>query len=204
MSTNVSRLRLVDAPAAGTTGLYVYALPHYLRFPAQPCLGRTYFKVGRSGSDVIKRFTNQMSTTSIPEVPVLLRIYETESDDTSSIETAFHGELQQRGHRRQRVAPAGREWFLTTIDTLDDIAASFDLTVHVMCAVEDVQRELDNRDAIDARDATNTSSPRCPACFSIVHQPWTGRRRVWCSASCRTKGWKVRQKVEDGDDEAVG
>ncbi|MDO3012503.1 DNA adenine methylase [Mycobacteroides abscessus subsp. abscessus] len=48
---------------------------------------------------------------------------------------------------------------------------------------------------------------RCPGCLSIVRQPKRGRRRVWCSASCRTRGWQVRRDSEGvgvEDDEAVG
>lgn len=44
---------------------------------------------------------------------------------------------------------------------------------------------------------------RCPGCLSIVRQPKRGRRRVWCSASCRTRGWQVRRDVEE-DDEVAG
>ncbi|ANO02294.1 hypothetical protein BAB75_01710 [Mycobacteroides immunogenum] len=43
---------------------------------------------------------------------------------------------------------------------------------------------------------------RCPGCFAVLRQPKRGRRRVWCSASCRTRGWQVRRDVED--DEAAG
>lgn len=48
---------------------------------------------------------------------------------------------------------------------------------------------------------------RCPGCLSIVRQPKRGRRRVWCSASCRTRGWAARRDSEGvgvEDDEAVG
>lgn len=49
---------------------------------------------------------------------------------------------------------------------------------------------------------------RCPACYAIVRQPKTGRKRVWCSDSCKSRGWRVRREVEDDnpldDDEAAG
>ncbi|SKS21285.1 D12 class N6 adenine-specific DNA methyltransferase [Mycobacteroides abscessus subsp. abscessus] len=50
-------------------------------------------------------------------------------------------------------------------------------------------------------------STRCPGCLSIVRQPKRGRRRVWCSASCRTRGWAARRDSEGvvvEDDEATG
>ncbi len=58
----------------------------------------------------------------------------------------------------------------------------------------------------DASSGDETQT-RCPGCTSIIRQPRTGRRKTWCSASCRTRGWKVRRGAtgEDGDDaEAVG
>ncbi|SIG37952.1 D12 class N6 adenine-specific DNA methyltransferase [Mycobacteroides abscessus subsp. abscessus] len=48
---------------------------------------------------------------------------------------------------------------------------------------------------------------RCPGCLSIVRQPKRGRRRVWCSASCRTRGWAARHDSEGvgvEDDEVAG
>lgn len=40
------------AEARNETGIYVYALPHYLRYPFAPETGRTLLKVGRSDDDV--------------------------------------------------------------------------------------------------------------------------------------------------------
>ncbi|WP_307785768.1 DNA adenine methylase [Mycobacteroides abscessus] len=48
---------------------------------------------------------------------------------------------------------------------------------------------------------------RCPACLSIIRQPKTGRRKVWCSVACRSVGYRVRRGVEGEvveDDEVVG
>ncbi len=48
---------------------------------------------------------------------------------------------------------------------------------------------------------------RCPGCLAVLRQPKRGRRRVWCSASCRTRGWAIRRDVEDevvDDDEVAG
>lgn len=65
------------AEARNDTGVYVYALPHYLRYPVEPSTGRTLMKVGRSDSDVIRRIRNQTRTTALPEEPILPRIYRT-------------------------------------------------------------------------------------------------------------------------------
>lgn len=48
---------------------------------------------------------------------------------------------------------------------------------------------------------------RCPGCLTVLRQPKRGRRRVWCSASCRTRGWAARRGVEGEvveDDEVAG
>ncbi|WP_079670883.1 DNA adenine methylase [Mycobacteroides abscessus] len=56
-------------------------------------------------------------------------------------------------------------------------------------------------------DGIDEMGTRCPGCLSIVRQPKRGRRRVWCSASCRTRGWAARRDSEGvgvEDDEATG
>lgn len=58
------------AEARNDVGIYVYALPHYLRHPFEPDSDRTLMKVGRSDSDVIMRFRNQTRTTALPLVRV--------------------------------------------------------------------------------------------------------------------------------------
>ncbi|WP_218214278.1 DNA adenine methylase [Mycobacteroides chelonae] len=60
--------------------------------------------------------------------------------------------------------------------------------------------------SIEAGHIDETSG-RCPGCSAVVRQPKRGRRRVWCSASCRTRGWAVRRDAEDAaveDDEVAG
>ena len=69
-----------QAEARNEAGVYVYALPHYIRHPYDQASGRTLLKVGRSDSDVIVRFRSQARTTALPEEPILLRIYRTSGD----------------------------------------------------------------------------------------------------------------------------
>ena len=50
---------------------------------------------------------------------------------------------------------------------------------------------------------------RCPGCSAVVRQPQRGRRKVWCSDSCKSRGYRARRDVEGGgigdqEDEAVG
>lgn len=104
------------------SGIYVYALPHYIRYPYDPESGRTLMKVGRSDSDVIVRFRNQTRTTALPEEPILLRIYRTGGSATAHVESDFHRLLESADHSRSVARTAGREWFLTTLRFLDEIA----------------------------------------------------------------------------------
>lgn len=117
-----------SAEAAATTGIYVYALPHYLRYPFDPDSGRTLLKVGRSDRDVILRMREQTRTTALPEEPVLLRIYPTDESKSSDVEARFHRTLRAFDHGRTVERMAGREWFLTTTQALDALASLMDLS----------------------------------------------------------------------------
>ena len=63
------------AEASGVAGIYVYTLPHYLRYPFDPDTGKTMLKVGHSSKDAHYRATSQGRLTALPEDPILLRIY---------------------------------------------------------------------------------------------------------------------------------
>ena len=72
--------RTRDAEEKAVPGVYVYALPHYLRYPIEISENdetddRTLLKVGMSERDAINRFRQQRGITALPEAPVLLRIY---------------------------------------------------------------------------------------------------------------------------------
>jgi hypothetical protein len=120
------------AESRNETGIYVYALPHYLRYPFDPESGRTLMKVGRSDSDVIRRFQAQTRTTALPEEPILLRIYRTDGAGTAPVENSFHRLLEAADHTRSVARTAGREWFLTTTRFLDEIAKVMSLPVVVV------------------------------------------------------------------------
>lgn len=119
------------AEAQNMTGIYVYALPHYLRYPFDSNSGRTLMKVGRSDSDVIIRFRNQTRTTALPEEPILLRIYPT-ADETVLAEGRFHRLLEAADHYRSTVRTAGREWFVTSTRFLDEVADVMGLPIQVI------------------------------------------------------------------------
>lgn len=123
-----------NAEKAGVVGIYVYTLPHYYKFPMQPSdldrrHDRTLMKIGKSDSDVIRRFREQVRTTALPEDPRLLRIY-TGVEDKGDVEGRFHRLLSAADHRRNRGRAAGSEWFLTSLTFLDALAIDMGLNVH--------------------------------------------------------------------------
>jgi hypothetical protein len=125
--------RAVEATSAaedhGVPGIYVYALPHYVRHPYDEESGRTLLKVGRADRSVITRFRQQTRTTALPEDPVLLRVYPTVEDDSSRFERKFHALLEAADHDRSKARTGGTEWFLTSLRFLDEIATTLGLEV---------------------------------------------------------------------------
>lgn len=124
------------AEERGVPGIYVYALPHYLRFPIEISNNdktddRTYLKVGRSGRDAIERFRQQRRSTELPEPPILLRIYiDPNGRDIAEIEGKIHQHLEAADHVRNAERGAGTEWFLTHLKFLDSTAELLGLEIH--------------------------------------------------------------------------
>lgn len=110
-------------------GVYVYALPHYLRHPYDEESGHTLLKVGMANRSVIRRFREQIRTTALPEDPVLLRVYVSPEDDASAVEKQFHRLLEAADHDRSTARTGGTEWFLTSVRFLDEIATTLNLEI---------------------------------------------------------------------------
>lgn len=112
----------------GLAGIYVYTYPHYLKYPVLPeddddTSSRTYLKIGLSETDVRDR-VQQQSTTSLPEPPIILRIYTSSGGDLPEIEARIHQHLETIDHSRvnRRRRGAGKEWFLTHLPCVDSTA----------------------------------------------------------------------------------
>jgi hypothetical protein len=128
-----------EVESEAISGIYVYALPHYLRYPYDQDSGRTLLKVGRSDRDVIERFRSQTRTTALPEEPVLLRVYPVEVGAPSmEVERTFHRLLEAADHDRSQARTGGTEWFLTSVRFLDEIANTLRLKVREVIDVGDV------------------------------------------------------------------
>ncbi|WP_068430402.1 GIY-YIG nuclease family protein [Rhodococcus kyotonensis] len=109
-------------------GIYVYTLPHYLRYPFDVDSGRTLLKVGRSERDTFARVSGQTRITALPEDPILLRVYQVDPGQSAEVEKDFHGWLDDANHDRSRSLRGGTEWFLTSTRFLDRIARTRSLT----------------------------------------------------------------------------
>jgi hypothetical protein len=123
----------LKAEATHGPGIYVYTLPHYLRYPYDPATGRTLLKVGHSAVDAHYRAGSQGRLTALPEDPILLRIYLV--DESAKAERDFHAWLRDADHAGGRTQRAGSEWFVTSTKFLDRIARSKGLDVIVVTDV---------------------------------------------------------------------
>jgi hypothetical protein len=112
-----------------TPGVYVYALPHYLRHPYDEESGRTLLKVGMANRSVIKRFRDQIRTTALPEEPVLLRVYPCPEEASHATEATFHRLLVAADHDRSKARTGGTEWFLSSTRFLDEVASTLGLEI---------------------------------------------------------------------------
>lgn len=108
-------------------GVYVFALPHYIRHLYDEDTGNTLFKVGMSQAGVVSRFFGQTRTTALPEDPILLRVYWAENP--AEEERWFQSLLSAAGHLGSHGPAAGREWFLTNLAFLGEVAAARGLAV---------------------------------------------------------------------------
>ena len=118
------------AAAENIAGIYVYTLPHYVRYPYDTKTGRTLLKVRHSAVDALYRANSQTRVTSLPEDPWLLRIYP--ADQSLEVERPFHGFLRDADHGGVRGTRTGAEWFLTSLKFLDRIAATLHLEIRVV------------------------------------------------------------------------
>lgn len=126
-----------EAEAEAVPGIYVYTLPHYVRYPYDQKTSRTLLKVGHSSVDALYRANSQTRVTALPEDPWLLRIYP--SDASARLEAEFHGFLRDADHHGARGIRVGTEWFLTSPKFLDRVARSLGLEIRVVndFAIED-------------------------------------------------------------------
>jgi hypothetical protein len=111
--------------------IYVYTFPTYLHFGVIGNDELKWFKVGSTQGAVWKRIVEQNRQTSMPEDPVLVRVYFNPSLDMSAVEKRLHRSLETQRHERSSAThtKAGKEWFATTLDSIDDLADLLNLKI---------------------------------------------------------------------------
>ena len=118
----------------GIPGIYVYSLPHYLKYPVEPTEDedgsnpRTYLKIGMSETDMKARVQRQ-ATTALPEPLIMLRQYTCSDKNIKQIEEKIHRHLNNADHNQNRKRGSGKEWFLTHLTFIDSTADLLGLNV---------------------------------------------------------------------------
>ena len=136
LADEAERIESKSAFGSGTLGIYVYTLPHHMRFPvidadSDESNPRTYLKVGMSRVDAKGRIQQQV-TTALPEPPLVLRRYvlrEANKVDYGLVEDRMHRHLNAADHNQNRRRGAGKEWFLTHLTFIDSTAELLDLAI---------------------------------------------------------------------------
>ena len=107
-----------------TEAIYVYSFPTYLHFGTVDNSEMKWLKIGSTKNAVWQRIVDQSRQTSMPEDPVLVRVYHRAGADLAAIERKFHKTLLSVGHEQGSATrvKAGTEWFATTEEALDALA----------------------------------------------------------------------------------
>jgi hypothetical protein len=119
---------LYEGETPGCPGVYVITYSHYWKHPYDQSDGRTLFKVG-CGKDVYKRIPSIASKIACPEPWIIVRVYRARTGRAEEVEAQFHLRLFAAGHGSPHhdSPETGCEWFLTDVDTLDEIAEELTL-----------------------------------------------------------------------------
>jgi hypothetical protein len=111
--------------------IYVYTFPTYYRAGVDGDPDFRWLKIGLTTSNVWQRVIDQSRQTSMPEDPIVVRIYHKEGIDLADVERKFQSTLVRMRHDQSSAknAKAGREWFATSEESLDAIAELMGLEI---------------------------------------------------------------------------
>jgi len=113
---------VLEGEIRSTDGVFVYTYPHYWRHPYVTELNRRLLRLGRTPDGAWRQVLEQARAAEVPERPVLLRVYP--ADAPAAAEQTFHRLLNGADHVHTRTDSDRREWFATTLEFLDEIAAA--------------------------------------------------------------------------------
>jgi hypothetical protein len=103
-------------------GVFVCTYPHYWRYPHLAEVNRRLLRLGTATDAAWQRVLDQARAAGVPEDPVLVRVYV--AADPVAAAKAFHRLLDGADHARAGIESGRREWFATTLEFLDEIAAT--------------------------------------------------------------------------------
>jgi hypothetical protein len=121
---------LLERTIESLDGVYVYTFPTYFRTVQKSDPERFLYKIGKTDHTSEGRIKEQQRATNMPEDPWMLRVYRSSALSPIEIESRFHSMLVAAGHGRAPGKRAGREWFFTNLDFLDEIAEMLNLEIH--------------------------------------------------------------------------
>jgi T5orf172 domain len=121
---------LLERTFESLDGVYVYTFPTYFRTVQKSDPERFLYKIGKTDNSSEGRIKEQQRATNMPEDPWMLRVYRSSAISPIEIESRFHSMLVAAGHGRALGKRAGREWFFTNLDFLDEIAEILNLEIH--------------------------------------------------------------------------
>ena len=124
-------IKLEDKIKSISNAIYVYTFPTYYRAGVDGDLNVRWLKIGLTTNTVWQRLVEQNRQTSMPEDPVLIRIYHKDGIDLKSIESKIMVTLTRVMHEQSsaRYTKTGREWFATNEDSIDAIAELLGLEI---------------------------------------------------------------------------
>lgn len=123
--------KLEDKLKQISNAIYVYTFPTYYRAGVDGDLEVRWLKIGLTINSVWQRIVEQNRQTSMPEDPILIRVYYGEGIDLKETESKIMNTLRrvQFEQSAARNTKAGKEWFATNEDAIDAIAELLGLTI---------------------------------------------------------------------------
>lgn len=112
---------VLEETLAQEGGVYVFTFPHYWWYPTVEGTERTLLKVGMTTKDAGVRVKAQARQSGVPEDPLLLRVYQSDTYEPAALEKVFHRLVKAADHVRDSTS-GGTEWFETSVEFLDTIA----------------------------------------------------------------------------------
>ena len=114
-----------------SNAIYVYTFPTYYRAGVDGDPNVRWLKIGLTTNTVWQRLVEQNRQTSMPEDPILIRVYHKNGIDLKSIESKIMETLTRMMHEQSsaRYTKTGKEWFATNEDSIDAIAELLGLEI---------------------------------------------------------------------------